>query len=485
MKPSVALELGISKIPEKPSKNLDQKELTVQDILSKGDFMLEFVEFIKAEKAFYLLQFCFMADSYKRLATFTSENSCIEKSRLRDEAKHIYKLFFDANAPQKIYLSCLELEKITADQILESPSAYVFDGLLACVFGLLNQEYLPKFREMYKIRNLHYKISMNSSDSEIDSCREAIVFLSDKLSDVENKMIKCTNQEVYDDFNLTYQGIYSQMEILIKLMETKIEEKIVEKDVVKDSPRHRYLKRLQQTFARPFELLKKPKKFHNLMYQSGLRKRSVVSLESIQVDLPKMDSDATLNQSFSEVNDIQPDAIENQNVVEKQSDMNISMAELDTILDCAFGAIEEIFFLGKIKNWFRNQELNLIKIVLRNLYGKEISDSIENQVTTRMSDENIGLYLDSLKDSLMPLEEIAERNLNEKERARQDAKAMLLEFTNESPLGRELEKLQVAIGRYNTLLGLTRLFSMLQNQELNELLIFKFIEIIIQFISTQ
>jgi hypothetical protein len=155
-------------------------------------------------------------------------------------------------------------------------------------------------------------------------------------------------------------------------------------------------------------------------------------------------------------------------------------AELDTILDCTFGAIEEIFHLTTPNNWIRHQGLHFVKTILRRAYGSSISKMIQTKLTDFTAEENVALYLDTVRENIWPDEPIPDRTESEREATRMEAKTRLLHPAADSMLGNGLDKMQTIVGRYNTVLGTSRLFQMLQDPILNQLLVFNLLEILLQ-----
>lgn len=155
-------------------------------------------------------------------------------------------------------------------------------------------------------------------------------------------------------------------------------------------------------------------------------------------------------------------------------------AELETILDCTFGAIEEIFHLTAPTNWLRNQGLHIVKNLLRNAYGSVISELIQSKLNSFVASENICYWLDTASGGIWPDEPEPDRTESEKLASYLEAKRLLLHSSSSTPLGAGIEKIQMVVGRYNTVLGMTRVTNMLQNQGLNQLLVFNLLEIIVQ-----
>jgi hypothetical protein len=105
---------------------------------------------------------------------------------------------------------------------------------------------------------------------------------------------------------------------------------------------------------------------------------------------------------------------------------------------------------------------------------------IQTKLTEFTAEENVASYLDIVCENVWPDEPIPDRTDAEKEATRLEAKTKLLHPSTDSMLGNGLDKMQTIVGRYNTVLGTSRLFQMLQDPTLNHLLVFNLLEILLQ-----
>ncbi|TPX73911.1 hypothetical protein CcCBS67573_g04810 [Chytriomyces confervae] len=170
----------------------------------------------------------------------------------------------------------------------------------------------------------------------------------------------------------------------------------------------------------------------------------------------------------------------------------MSPQELAILLECAFGIIEEVFNLSDPNQWIRQKGLQVVKSVLRNNYGKTISASIQTQVDDIRSPESVSGYLNSISDNLWPngewmystpdyLAELEANKLNprtdqQRTDTRIEAKDLLL--NNAALLG--LDGIQTVVGKTNTTVGLSRLFNMLQQRDLNRGLVCAVLEAMVR-----
>ena len=428
-RPSVMLEMGLSAT--------ESQRPQTKHILSTGENLFEFMDFMKKEKSFNLLQFCFLADSFKRLFAFAKENSdtSLGREKMRNQALEIFDCFFSSAAADQIHLK--KCEKVIAEtkvKILESTTAAVFDPLVQCIYKKLDEDYLPKFIELHyfesrpldqsnrKLRHFvsspafakslrhvdrnHSKTrSLDLMKSEMKDYSQAVASLSEKLSVIEQCMANSTSGIPKSELVTAHQDIHTEIDSLITFVESN-ESMLADKTL-----RNALNDKIAAALGRAKQIMKKlriPIYGAHDASPAGLRKRSVGILKEL-----------------SEIQ-IAPAA---ELAVETHHDSQakpLTKAELDSILDCAFSAIEEIFQLATPSNWLRNQGLYLIKTVLRKAYGHTISETIQSKLAGWLAEEQVAQYLDQLRDTLLPEVEAPERTMDQKERTKHDARASLL-----------------------------------------------------------
>ncbi|KAJ3127973.1 sorting nexin 13 [Physocladia obscura] len=180
-----------------------------------------------------------------------------------------------------------------------------------------------------------------------------------------------------------------------------------------------------------------------------------------------------------------------------QYQAELSQADLSILLECAFGVIEEVFNLSDPNQWIRQRGLKVVKSVLRNSYGGTISSMIQSQVDEIRTPESIAGMLDSVCGYLWVdgvfqfttpeyLAQLEADKLNPPTESqlsdtRIAAKNLLL--NNTSLLG--LDGVQTVLGKQNTMLGISRLFNMLQYRELNRGLICAVLEALVKNIFSE
>jgi hypothetical protein len=158
----------------------------------------------------------------------------------------------------------------------------------------------------------------------------------------------------------------------------------------------------------------------------------------------------------------------------------VKMEEMNLVLDCACEVIEEVFHLSAPTNWLRSQGLYLVKTLVRSAYGSVISEIIQKTVAELLKEDTICFFLDTIREYVWPNDDFAEPNAEEKAQTKSEAWKLLMEQNpSETKLGIGIYRIQTIVGKYNTIIGLTRLFNMLQHEALNRILAFRFLEALI------
>ncbi|KAJ3093138.1 sorting nexin 13 [Quaeritorhiza haematococci] len=157
----------------------------------------------------------------------------------------------------------------------------------------------------------------------------------------------------------------------------------------------------------------------------------------------------------------------------------LSEAELEIILEGCFGTIEEVFNLSDPNMWFRQKGLVVVKTLLRRAYGETISTWIQTKLAEAKGEEAVAGYFQKLADSLWPNGTFGAaaaaddgsgggnrgpRTAEQKADTRIEAKRLFVQGAGGLI---PVDALARVVGGYNCKVGLTRLFNMLQNQELN------------------
>lgn len=192
---------------------------------------------------------------------------------------------------------------------------------------------------------------------------------------------------------------------------------------------------------------------------------------------------------------------------------NLDAADIDILLECGFSLVEEIFglvdeveeksigdlfsgggglfmsnFTGS-NNWLRLKGLTLIKQVVRRTQGTAISNIVIDKMADYTSDTSVTKLIDWLTSTLWPgdgkhlVKRIPPRPLDVQERDRLHAKQLWLKTVQQGNFGNDFAT--KVIGRYNTMVGMTRLFNMLQTREINRHLVIVIVERIIKSILLQ
>ncbi|RKO84691.1 hypothetical protein BDK51DRAFT_37270, partial [Blyttiomyces helicus] len=152
--------------------------------------------------------------------------------------------------------------------------------------------------------------------------------------------------------------------------------------------------------------------------------------------------------------------------------------ELESILESAFDLIDEIF-LPDPADWLRSKSLHVAKTLLKRTYGSTISSQIQSRLSTLTRPDRVAANLDALdallwpdggaflgRDPTAPPPTDAELAAESDRRAqtKMEAKRLLLA---RAPFLPGIDSVQRIVGKYNTVVGVTRLFNMLQEGELN------------------
>lgn len=149
-------------------------------------------------------------------------------------------------------------------------------------------------------------------------------------------------------------------------------------------------------------------------------------------------------------------------------------SELEIIIECLFGTIEEIFALSDPNQWIRQKGLHMVKTILRRTYATTISKLIQTKLSEATSESKMASYVGMLDESLWPEgiwystkaqqenTPIVQRTDEEMADTKMEAKHLFID----SGIG-GVEAVSRVVGKYNTVAGMTRLFNMLQHRELN------------------
>ena len=181
---------------------------------------------------------------------------------------------------------------------------------------------------------------------------------------------------------------------------------------------------------------------------------------------------------------------------EAQAKSSSRLTPTDTriIVDCVFAAIEECFQLTAPSQWLRQQSLNVIKVVLDQTYGQTITTTIETKIDDLLSTESVSQYLNMTVDALWPggifitREQDREGPMKALDQHQQEVEKVSVKNkakhlwmgTHESNVTTYIDTIGRVSGRYNAAMGMSMLFQMLQNPELNEQLVCLLFESIVK-----
>jgi hypothetical protein len=168
----------------------------------------------------------------------------------------------------------------------------------------------------------------------------------------------------------------------------------------------------------------------------------------------------------------------------------ISRQDLEIILDIVFSAVEELF--SSPDQWLRQQSLNLIKVLLRSLFGKRVSSSITSKLEKASNQKNISKQIGVLTERLWPggekfgSEERIEPSAHEIDRVKHQLFCLLNGQNDVAPsedFKKTVKGIKNLVGMSNTRQGLLRGFHLIQDQDLNRGLCVEIIEVLITIIT--
>ncbi|RKP03320.1 hypothetical protein CXG81DRAFT_17169 [Caulochytrium protostelioides] len=167
----------------------------------------------------------------------------------------------------------------------------------------------------------------------------------------------------------------------------------------------------------------------------------------------------------------------------------LSDQETEIILECLFGAIEEVFHLSDPNQWIRQKGLHILKGLLRRNYGSAIAGALQRAVEDARSEAKARDYLTQLMTMFWPgdtwYHEVAREAAREALGASatpEQVEAMARPVRTETQMADTkleakqlwvygnipgVETVQRVVGKTNTTVGMTRLFNMLQQRDLN------------------
>ncbi|ORX96402.1 hypothetical protein K493DRAFT_300925 [Basidiobolus meristosporus CBS 931.73] len=193
-------------------------------------------------------------------------------------------------------------------------------------------------------------------------------------------------------------------------------------------------------------------------------------------DVPSFSSDKPVNSGDETLGTRTPHSQNPSNpkpITEKIALKDLSVEEVDVLIETFFALVEEIFDMADRKQWLRRKALNVLKQILRQSYGKTINRTFLDYLDKSTSQENIVQAIDNVTDTLWPdgtwpQEWPKSRTEDEKQSTKIEAK---VRFVNNMP-----DSILRMVGEYNAVIGATRLFNMLQYKDLTKGLLIKILE---------
>ena len=174
---------------------------------------------------------------------------------------------------------------------------------------------------------------------------------------------------------------------------------------------------------------------------------------------------------------------------------SISQQDLDMILDVAFTAIEELFFLAEGDQWLRQQSLHFIKVILKRTFSKRLSRFLASKVSAVSSQPMATETLGTLSDKLWPDgrrwgsgEPPEVKSQHDIDRTTHQLYCLLL-GKDEVKKSKEFEgvysNIQTALGVENAKKGLIRGFHLIQQQQLTAGFACEVLEVVVSMITEQ
>ncbi|KAI8826723.1 PXA domain-containing protein [Fimicolochytrium jonesii] len=200
----------------------------------------------------------------------------------------------------------------------------------------------------------------------------------------------------------------------------------------------------------------------------------------------------------------------------------LTPGEVETILECIFGTVEEVFALSDPAQWMRQKGLHLAKTILRRTYGATISAALQQKLAAATSEETIAAYITQVDTMFWP-EGIwySSPRPNGVDADKADSATPASKATTSSPTAGEANKVATSatssatsttahtpvptaadikreaknlfihstvgldnvsrvVGKYNAVTGMTRLFNMLQHRELNQHLVCEILDRVVK-----
>ena len=153
----------------------------------------------------------------------------------------------------------------------------------------------------------------------------------------------------------------------------------------------------------------------------------------------------------------------------------LSPLDIELLIETTFGVVVEIFDLTTANNkaWMRRTLLNVLREVVRRSYTEIIAQHYSSYVNDYMSPDALVYFCNILQEKYWPggvyNTEVAERTPEQKETTRQQARTLLM--SSGVPAG-----VRQLIGDQNCNVAMDRLFTRLQDQGLNRVLILQLVE---------
>lgn len=159
-------------------------------------------------------------------------------------------------------------------------------------------------------------------------------------------------------------------------------------------------------------------------------------------------------------------------------------AEIEMLVETFFAFIIETFDLREPNQWLRRKLLGVFKQLLKQAYGDTLSKVLADNINDAFSEKSILGYLEEAQRALYP-EGVFIKNRPPLAIRSEDQKFATMVEARTLFLKRTPDFIQNMAGRYNAVCGMTRILHSLQHKELNKMLIFACLDIVLKLLFSE
>ncbi|KAJ1983354.1 phosphatidylinositol binding [Dimargaris verticillata] len=172
----------------------------------------------------------------------------------------------------------------------------------------------------------------------------------------------------------------------------------------------------------------------------------------------------------------------------------LSPEEIELLIETFFALLDEVFDLSDRKQWLRRKALTVLKQLLRQSYTSTVSSMFIETVTKHTEPATVTAHMERLTESFWPngvwygtssvdspdepaTADSELRTQEQKEATQLEARVL---FVSHMP-----DALQRMVGEYNGVLGMTRLFELLQHPELVRPVVIKLLDSVCKLVLSE